>query len=147
MHHVTRVALSLGIAVLAAGFCGCTKSASNPSGGQARAQFPDELLVGVVMPLSGKYSKGPDDPNLMRFLNGFNLARDEINDKQLGLPQVRFIVEDDGGTGERAAEAFNRLIHEEKVMAILGPLGSVQSGISLFALTSPWTGLFPRASD
>ncbi len=78
MHHVMKITLSLGIAVLAAGFCGCTKSASNPSGGQARAQF-------------------------------------------------RFVVEDDGGTGEGAAEAFNRLIHGEKVVAILGPLGSVQA--------------------
>ena len=78
MHHVMKITLSLGIAVLAAGFCGCTKSASNPSGGQARAQF-------------------------------------------------RFVVEDDGGTGEGSAEAFNRLIHGEKVVAILGPLGSVQA--------------------
>ena len=79
------------------------------------------------MPLSGTYSQGPDDPNLGRFLNGFNMARDEINKAQCGIPQLRFVVEDDRGTGEGAVEAFNKLIHEDKVMAILGPLGSVQA--------------------
>ena len=127
MHHVMKITLSLGIAVLAAGFWGCTKLTSNSSGEQTPVQFPDELLVGVVMPLSGKYSQGPDDPNLMRFLNGFNMARDEINKAQRGIPQLRFVVEDDRGTGEGAVEAFNKLIHEDKVMAILGPLGSVQA--------------------
>ena len=127
MHHVMKITLSLGIAVLAAGFWGCTKLTSNSSGEQTPVQFPDELLVGVVMPLSGKYSQGPDDPNLMRFLNGFNLARDEINKAQRGISQLRFVVEDDRGTGEGAVEAFNKLIHEDKVMAILGPLGSVQA--------------------
>ena len=127
VHQVTIIALSLGLAVLTAGFCGCTKSASIPSGGQTSAQLPDELLVGVVMPLTGKYSQGPDDPNLMRFLNGFNLARDEANSARRGMSQFRFIVEDDGGTREGAAEAFKKLIHENKVIAILGPLGSVQA--------------------
>ena len=122
-----KIALSLGIAVLATGFCGCAKLSSNTSSGRALAQLPDELLIGVVMPLSGKYSQGPDDPNLMRFLNGFNLARDEINSARHGAPQIRFVVEDDGGTGEGAAEAFDKLIHEDRVIAILGPLGSVQA--------------------
>lgn len=122
-----KIALSLGITVLATGFCGCTKSASIPSDGQTSAQLPGELLVGVVMPLSGKYSQGPDDPNLMRFLNGFNLARDEINNARRGMPPLRFVVENDGGTGEGAAEAFKKLIHEDRVIAILGPLGSVQA--------------------
>ena len=29
----------------------------------------DELIVGVVMPLSGKYFQGPDDPNLGKLLS------------------------------------------------------------------------------
>ena len=127
MHQVMKITLSFGIAVLAAGICGCTKLSSTTSSRQAPAQSPNDLLVGVVMPLSGKYSQGPDDPNLMRFLNGFNLARDEINSARRGAPQLRFIVEDDGGTGEGSAEAFNKLIYEDRVIAILGPLGSVQA--------------------
>ena len=127
MYHVMKIALLLGIDVLITGFCGCAISASSPSGGQTPAQLPDELLIGVVMPLTGKYSQGPDDPNLMRFLNGFNLARDEINSARRGATQFRFIVEDDGGTGEGSAEAFKKLIHEDRVVAILGPLGSVQA--------------------
>ncbi|MDE0297431.1 MAG: ABC transporter substrate-binding protein [Candidatus Poribacteria bacterium] len=126
-----KIALSLGIAVLTAGFCGCAKLSSNTSSGQAPAQLPDEFLIGVVMPLSGKYSQGPDDPNLVRFLNGFNLARDEINSARRGGAQIRFIVEDDGGTGEGSAEAFDKLIHEDRVIAILGPLGSVQAPTAL----------------
>ena len=127
MLYAVKITLSLGIAVLATGFFGCTKSASIPSDGQTSAQLPDALLVGVVMPLSGKYSQGPDDPNLVRFLNGFNLARDETNSARRGGAQIRFIVEDDGGTGEGSAEAFKKLIHEDRVIAILGPLGSVQA--------------------
>ena len=131
MRQVMKIALSLGIAVLTAGFCGCAKLSSNTSSGQAPAQLPDEFLIGVVMPLSGKYSQGPDDPNLVRFLNGFNLARDEINSARRGGAQIRFIVEDDGGTGEGSAEAFDKLIHEDRVIAILGPLGSVQAPTAL----------------
>ena len=127
MRQVISIAFALGIAVLAAGFVGCAKLSSNTSSGQAPAQLPDKLLIGVVMPLSGKYSQGPNDPNLTRFLNGFNLARDETNSGRHGTPQLRIIVEDDRGTGEGAAEAFKKLIHEDRVIAILGPLGSVQA--------------------
>ena len=127
VHQVIKITLLIGVVVFTVGLYDYTKIASIPSGGQTRTQFPDEFLVGVVMPLSGKYSKGPDDPNLVRFLNGFNMARDEINTAQLGIPQLRFVVEDDRGTGEGAAEAYNKLIHESKVIAILGPLGSVQA--------------------
>ena len=69
MHHVVRITLSLGIAVLIAGFYGCTTLSSTNSSGQAPKLLPDELPVGVVMPLSGKYSQGPDDPNLGKLLS------------------------------------------------------------------------------
>lgn len=55
--------IGMHIAVLTTVLCGCTTSTSIFSDGQTSAQLPDELLVGVVMPLSGKYSQGPDDPN------------------------------------------------------------------------------------
>ncbi len=67
MLYVVKIALSLGIAVLTAGLCGCYKPASIPSARQTPAPLPDEILIGVVMSLSGKYPQGPDDPNLGEF--------------------------------------------------------------------------------
>ena len=54
------------------------------------------------------------------------MARDEINAAQLAPPRLRFIIEDDQSTIEGALSAYNKLIHEDRVVAILGPASSTQ---------------------
>lgn len=89
-------------------------------------ELPQEIVIGIVFPMSGIYYQGPDDPGMDGFLNGFYMARDEINRIQLGSHQLRFILEDDRSTIEGAIKAYNKLINEDKVLAIIGPTSSTQ---------------------
>ena len=54
----------------------------------------------------------------------YDLALSEINNAQLTPIKLKFIVEDDTGTPEGAVDAFNKLIHQDGVSIILGPLTS-----------------------
>ena len=130
MNPIKKISLLVISAALILGLCGCEELVSVLSGGEAPTPFPDELLIGVVMPLSGAFVDGPDDPDLLRFLNGFSMARDEINSAQLGPPQIRFILEDNQSTPEGAIAAYNKLIHEDGVVALLGPATSTLTEIA-----------------
>ena len=77
------------------------------------------ISIGVVLPLTGRLAATGE---LVK--QGFDLALGEINNKQLGGPQFTFIIEDDTSTPEGAAAAFNKLIHEDGVSVILGPVTS-----------------------
>ena len=46
-------------------------------------ELPQEIVIGIVFPMSGIYYQGPDDPGMDGFLSGFYMARDEINRIQL----------------------------------------------------------------
>lgn len=86
----------------------------------------DEITVGLVLSLSGKYAPSSDERTNWRYRNGFLMAQDEINKAQLMQPYLTFIIEDDQSTVEGAIAAYNKLIHENKVVAILGPSSSTQ---------------------
>ena len=133
MNPIKKISLLVISAALIVGLCGCEELVSVLSGGEAPTPFPDELLIGVVMPLSGAFVDGPDDPNLVRYLNGFYMARDEINAAQLAPPQIRFILEDDQSTPEGAIAAYNKLIHEDEVVALLAP-----ATLTLTEIAFPW---------
>ena len=79
------------------------------------------ITVGVVLPLSGDYASTYGEP----MLNGFELARQEINNSQASEVQIRFNpfkTKDDGATVEGAVKAFNELTEQEDgVPVILGP--------------------------
>ena len=78
MNYIQKICLLVISATLIFGLCGCDELVSILSEGEAPPPIPDELLIGVVMPLSGAFVDGPDDPDLHRYLNGFYMARDEI---------------------------------------------------------------------
>ena len=124
MNPIKKLSLLVISAALILGICGCEELASILSGGEMPTPLPDELLIGLVMPQSGTYVDGPDDPDIVRYINGFYLARDEINDAQLAPPRIRFILEDNKSTTEGAIAAYNKLIHEDGVVALLGPATS-----------------------
>ena len=80
-----------------------------------------EIAIGAVHPITGRL--GLENPPLGQ---GFELAVTEINNSQLSDVKIKLIVEDGQSTVEGAAEAFNKLIHQDGVSAILGPASSTQ---------------------
>ena len=74
-----------------------------------------EIPIGAVVALTGRFADELGIP----MLNGFELARYEINDSgMLGGAKITFITEDD--QSESSVEAFNKLIHQDGVSAITG---------------------------
>ena len=120
MQKVTLLAVGV---LFITGLCACDELVSILSDSD-EGHIPDEIPVGIVLPLSGKYIESPDDPWIQRYLNGFLMAQAEINAAQRA--PLRFIIEDDKSTIEGALEAFDKLIHEDGVVAILGPASSTQ---------------------
>ncbi len=80
-----------------------------------------EISIGAVHPITGRL--GLDNPPLGQ---GFELAVTEINSSQLRDVKIKLIIKDGQSTVEGAVEAFNQLIHQEGVSAILGPASSTQ---------------------
>ena len=130
MNYIQKICLLIVSAALIFGLCGCDELVSILSEGEAPPPIPDELLIGLVMPQSGAFVDGPDDPDIIRYLNGFYLARDEINNAQLAPPRIRFILEDNQSTAEGAIAAYNKLIHQDGVVALLGPATSTLTEIA-----------------
>ena len=79
-----------------------------------------EISIGVVLPQTGHLGPGEFGPGALVMENGFNMALEEINNSQLSDVKLKFITEDDRSTVEGAVEAFNKLIHQDKVPVILG---------------------------
>lgn len=82
-----------------------------------------EISIGVVYPSpTAKF-----EPVRVRLEHGLELALEEINSAQLGDARIRLLAEEDTNNVEGAVAAFNKLIHEDGVPAIIGPLTSSQS--------------------
>ena len=79
-----------------------------------------EIAIGVVLPQTGHLGPGEFGPGALVMENGFNMALEEIDNAQLSDVRLKFIIEDDQSTVEGAVEAFNKLIHQDKVPVILG---------------------------
>ena len=58
---------------------------------------------------------------------GLQLALDEVNNGQNGNARIRFVVEDDMSSVGGAVTAFEKLIHDDGVSAILGPVTSAMT--------------------
>ena len=86
------------------------------------AGLTGEIPIGLVLPLTG--SLALTDLS-MRYAS--ELALEEINGAQRGEARIKFLLEDDRSTVAGAIEAFNKLINEDDVSAILGPTTSSAS--------------------
>ena len=74
-----------------------------------------EVPIGVVIAQTGPFAS----PYGLSMLNGFELARKQMNDSGiLGNTKITFIVEDDQSVS--AVEAVSKLIHQDGVPAIVG---------------------------
>ncbi|MCY3722876.1 MAG: ABC transporter substrate-binding protein [Candidatus Poribacteria bacterium] len=83
----------------------------------------EDISIGVVLPLTGRFSYASGSP----LLQSFELARSEINAAHPNGAKLKLIVEDGQGTTEGTVAAFNKLIHQDRVSVILGPTTSTHT--------------------
>ena len=98
---------------------GYTSIVALPIGGKARVTGTAQpISVGIVVSQTGRLSAVGQ-----AFINGFEMAREEV-ELQRGGTGLTFIIEDDQSTIEGGKAAYNKLIHEDGVPAILGVFSS-----------------------
>ena len=120
---IIAFAFVLTFVVLIASFIGCERvqQVVEPAIPQMEG-ISEEILVGAVYPITGHSSlAGPPVEY------GIELAVSEINDSPQSDVKIKLITEDGRSTVEGAVEAFNKLIHQDKVSIILGPGSSSQA--------------------
>ena len=115
----TLFAFLFAIVVLIVGFSACDQASRivQPATPQM-TEASEDISIGVVLPLTGRLT----DTFGIPISQGFELALSEIN-----ATHLKFIIEDDQSTIDGAVEAFNKLIHQDKVSVILGPATSSQT--------------------
>lgn len=115
-------AFVLAVPVLIASFIGCERvqQVVQPTTPQMAA-IDGEILVGAVYPITGRF--GSVNTTIAYSIE---LAVEEVNNSQDNGMKIRVITEDDRSTIEGAVEVFNKLIHQDKVPVILGPISSSQ---------------------
>ncbi len=145
--RITKFAFVLAIVALIAGLSACDRIQQLllPAPPQMDG-LSGEIPIGLVVALTGRFADEIGIP----MQNGFELARAEINNSgQLGGATITFITEDD--RSESAVEAFNKLIHQDGVSAIIGLAISSQAvhafpiaqenGVVAFSSVSSASGL------
>ena len=112
----------LAIVVLIGSFIGCERVQQivQPTTPQMEP-IDGEILVGAVYPITGRFSSAD-----ATIAHSIELAVEEVNNLQDNGVKIRVITEDDQSTITGAVEAFNKLIHQDKVSVILGPTSSSQ---------------------
>ena len=113
--NIRRITFVLVIATLMAGLSACDDNGETPQ----MEELSGEIPIGVVYPITGRLASVG-----MEMGSGFELAREEINNSQLGNTRLKFITEDSQGNAEGAVEAFNKLTGQDGVSIILGPATS-----------------------
>ena len=110
------------IGLLVASFIGCERvqQVVQPTVPQMEG-ISGEILIGAVYPITGRFSSADSTIEY-----SIELAVEEINNSQDNGVKIRVITEDDQSSVAGAVEAFNKLIHQDKVPVILGPTSSSQ---------------------
>ena len=119
---IIAFAFVLVFVVLIASFIGCERvqQVVQPTTPQMEG-LDEEILVGAVYPITGRSSLAGSP-----VAYGIELAVEEVNNSQDNDVKIKLIAEDGQSTVEGAVEAFNKLIHQDKVSVILGPGSSSQ---------------------
>ena len=120
---VSTFVLVLITGLLVVSFIGCERvqEVVQPDCASDGRRLVAEILIGAVYPITGPSSlAGPSVEY------GIDLAVSEINASQHNDVKIRVITEDGQSSVEGAVEAFNKLIHQDKVPVILGPGSSSQ---------------------
>ena len=116
----TIFAFLLAIVALIVGFSACDQIQQFllPASPQME-ELSGEIPIGFIIPQTGPLASGG-----IAMQQGTELAVEEINNAQLSDVQIKLITEDNRSTVEGAVEVVNKLIHQEGVPVILGPLSS-----------------------
>ncbi|MEG0541008.1 MAG: ABC transporter substrate-binding protein, partial [Angelakisella sp.] len=111
------VALSLSLLMLLS-VAGCAKEAPKATEGDSASS--DAIVVGVVAPLSGGAAMVGDT-----LVKGVDLAVKEINAAGgiNGRP-IKIVKEDDEQNPAKSVSAMNKLVHSDKVSAVIGTVNS-----------------------
>ncbi len=118
---IISFAFILIIAAVVVGMIGCERIEQVVKPATQTKDLGEEIAIGVVSPQTGNLGPGEFGPGALVMENGFNMALEEINQSHLlGDTSLKFIIKDDMSTIEGAVEAFNELIHQDKVSIILG---------------------------
>ncbi len=119
---IIAFAFVLAFVVLIASFIGCERVQQivQPTTPQMEG-IGEDILVGAVYPITGRFSSA--DPIIEYSIE---LAVEEVNNLQSNGVKIRVITEDDQSSVAGGVEAFNKLIHQDKVSVILGPTTSSQ---------------------
>jgi branched-chain amino acid transport system substrate-binding protein len=112
--QVVKLLAALGAGGVAAPIL---SACSNGDGQPATSDLP-QIKVGLVVPQSGVYKTIGDD-----LTNGFQLYL-SLNNNVLGGRQVRLITVDEGETADSGKAAVERLIKQERVLALSGVASS-----------------------
>lgn len=109
------------IAGLALSGCGKTTTPTTPTTPEPTVEF---IKIGSVMPVTGAIATFG-----VSSVEAIELAFKEINAEGgvLGGKQLQLINEDNRSTAEETATAFQKLIEQEKVVAIIGSVASSHS--------------------
>ena len=131
MNRITRFTIVIVISAVVMGLSACEQIVQLLSDGdrlEMDTKTPQligvsgEIPVGLVYPVTGRLATFA-----LPIYRGFELALEEINYAQLGDARIKFIVEDDLSTIEGVAEAYRKLIEQDKVPVIFGPTTSGQA--------------------
>ncbi len=120
-HKLNYVILVLAVVfVLIASSCAPATSVAPAAAPTAAAkQLPDEIIVGVVQPLTGSFAVFGKEGQI-----GAELAVKHINEaggiKSMGGKKIKIVVEDAGGTADSAKLATESMISKNHPVAILG---------------------------
>ncbi len=114
---ISKVLITLMIASMVL-LSACTPAAT-PEPQQQKAQLPDEIVIGVVQPLTGTFAVFGQDGKI-----GAELAIKHINDaggiKSLGGKKLKLVIEDAGDSADSAKLATESMISKNHPVAILG---------------------------
>ena len=116
------LSIALAAAMLTSGLTGCSKGADKNSeaSGAASGASGDVIKIGGLAPLTGAVSVYGNATN-----NGIKIAVDEINAAGGVLgKKIQYICYDEKGDATEAVNAYNKLVQNDEVVALVGDVTS-----------------------
>jgi branched-chain amino acid transport system substrate-binding protein len=123
-HLDRRQALKLFASLGAAGVAAPALAACGGSslGGESESKTKGTVKLGLLLPQTGVYKTLGDD-----MTNGFQLYA-KLNNNKLGGYEAQVVIADEGETGDSGKAAFDKLLKQEKVLAMSGVVSSAVIG-------------------
>ena len=105
--------------VIVSMFVGCSNN-TNEAGDKKSSKNDSEVVIGAILPLTGSVSTYGQSAK-----NGAELFIEEVN-KSGGIDGKKVVIkyEDDEGDSTKAINAYDKLVNQEDVSMIVGPLTS-----------------------